>query len=73
MPARLPVLATLHLAALALAALAAGPAAAAGGYTNFETVPLRPLALSPRRLQRLFAVNTPDARLEIFAVRRSAA
>ncbi len=37
------------------------------GYTNFETVPVRPLALSPDG-QRLFATNTPDGRLEVFDV-----
>lgn len=36
-------------------------------FPNFETVPVRPLALSPDGTH-LFAVNTPDARLEIFDV-----
>jgi len=36
-------------------------------FTTFESEPVRPLALSPDGT-RLFAVNTPDARLEIFAV-----
>jgi DNA-binding beta-propeller fold protein YncE len=34
-------------------------------YTLFETLQVRPLALSPNG-KRLFAVNTPDNRLEIF-------
>ena len=46
------------------------PAAPAGAtYTNFETVPVRPLALSPDG-HTLFAVDTPDGRLEIFDVLR---
>ncbi len=40
---------------------------ASATYTNFETVPVRPLALSPDG-RTLFAVNTPDGRLEIFDV-----
>ncbi|MDX2166512.1 MAG: hypothetical protein SF182_05590 [Deltaproteobacteria bacterium] len=43
--------------------VAASPAAAA--FTTFETGPVRPLAMSPDGT-RLFAVNTPDGRLEIF-------
>ncbi len=37
------------------------------GYTNFETEPVHPLALSEDG-RYLFAVNTADDRLEIFAV-----
>jgi DNA-binding beta-propeller fold protein YncE len=37
-------------------------------YTLFESGQVRPLALSPNRSQ-LFAVNTPDGRLEVFDVR----
>jgi len=40
---------------------------AAGDYTLFESGHVRPLALSPDG-RRLFAVNTPDNRLEIFDV-----
>jgi YVTN family beta-propeller protein len=40
---------------------------AAGDYTLFESGQVRPLALSPDG-RRLFAVNTPDNRLEIFDV-----
>ncbi len=36
-------------------------------YTLFESGQVRPLALSPDK-QRLFAVNTPDNRLEIFRI-----
>src|SRR5215510_12006727 len=36
-------------------------------YTLFETLQVRPLALSPSG-KLLFAVNTPDNRLEIFKV-----
>ncbi|WP_420348745.1 YncE family protein [Pelagibius sp.] len=37
-----------------------------GGFTNFETEPLRPLALSGDGAF-LYALNTPDDRLEVFA------
>ncbi len=40
---------------------------AAESYTLFESGQVRPLALSPDR-QRLFAVNTPDNRLEVFRI-----
>ena len=36
------------------------------GFTNFETEPLRPLVLSPDGAH-LYALNTPDDRLEVFA------
>ncbi len=42
-------------------------AAASDNYTLFETGQVRPLALSPSG-RLLFAVNTPDARLEIFVI-----
>src|SRR5512140_169725 len=38
------------------------------GFTLFESGQVRPLALSPDR-QHLFAVNTPDNRLEVYRVR----
>src|SRR5262249_17318808 len=38
-----------------------------GSFVNFESGQVRPLALSPDGT-RLFAVNTPDDRLEIFDV-----
>ncbi|MFM8410842.1 MAG: YncE family protein, partial [Alphaproteobacteria bacterium] len=55
------------LAALAIVAFA-GAAPAADSYTNFETTGhVRPIALSPDG-SKLFAVNTPDSRLEVFTV-----
>jgi DNA-binding beta-propeller fold protein YncE/mono/diheme cytochrome c family protein len=54
--------------ALLLAALLLAPAiATAQSFVNFESGQVRPLALSPSG-ERLFAVNTPDNRLEVFAV-----
>ena len=49
--------------------LAVGVASTAGAapFVEFESGQVRPLALSPDHT-RLFAVNTPDDRLEIFAV-----
>ena len=41
--------------------------AAEPSFVTFESGQTRPLALSPDG-NRLFAVNTPDARLEIFDV-----
>ncbi len=43
------------------------PAFSLGSFVTFESGPVRPLALSPDGT-RLFAANTPDNRLEIFAV-----
>jgi DNA-binding beta-propeller fold protein YncE len=43
-------------------------AAASSPYTLFESGQVRPLAMSPDR-RYLFAVNTPDNRLEIFRIR----
>ena len=54
-------------AALAGLAVASGPAPAEASFVTFESGQVRPLALSPDG-SRLFAVNTPDNRLEIFAV-----
>jgi len=51
------------LAALVLTAAQAR----AGSFVNFETGQVRPLALSPDGT-RLFAVNTPDDRLEVFTI-----
>jgi DNA-binding beta-propeller fold protein YncE len=45
----------------------AGAQSAPGSFVNFEAGHVRPLALSPDGT-RLFAVNTPDARLAIFDV-----
>src|SRR5262245_46015467 len=54
---------------MSLAALVclAGPARAQERTWLFESVPVRPLALSSDGT-RLYAVNTPDAHLEIFDV-----
>src|SRR5262245_38028597 len=52
--------------ALTAVALWAGEIGAQS-FTNFESGHVRPLALSPDG-SRLFAVNTPDNRLEIYGV-----
>ena len=58
----------LRIVALAFTiSLAVALPAAAQSFVNFETGQVRPLALSPDGT-RLFATNTPDNRLEIFAV-----
>jgi len=56
------------LAAAALAgAMLPASSASASSYTLFESGQVRPLALSQNG-QRLYAVNTPDNRLEVFHV-----
>jgi DNA-binding beta-propeller fold protein YncE len=55
------------LAVLVTAGVLTNGLAAAGSFTTFESGQVRPLALSPDG-NRLFAVNTPDAQLEIFDV-----
>src|SRR5437870_7629670 len=55
------------VAALAVLLLAPPVPNAAAAFVEFESGQVRPLALSPDHT-RLFAVNTPDDRLEIFAV-----
>src|SRR5215472_13475420 len=50
-----------------IVAAAARPSAALSSFVLFETGQVRPLALSPDGTH-LFAVNTPDGRLEIFSV-----
>src|SRR5882724_924683 len=65
----------LALVAFALtAALSSAPAknhsteaSTSSSYTLFESGQVRPLALSPDK-RHLFAVNTPDNRLEIFRI-----
>jgi DNA-binding beta-propeller fold protein YncE len=47
--------------------LASSAWVSAGSFTTFESGQVRPLALSPDG-SRLFAVNTPDDRLEVFDV-----
>jgi len=58
---------TAVVAAMTVALLAPVEAGAQPSFINFESGHVRPLALSPDGL-RLFAVNTPDNRLEIFDV-----
>src|SRR5690606_7295961 len=60
------LLAAVCVATILCAVAAAGPVQA-GSFVNFESGQVRPLALSPDG-SRLFAVNTPDNRLEIFTV-----
>src|SRR5215813_518934 len=55
------------LVAVLLACLAAPARPAGATFATFESGQVRPLALSPDGT-RLFAVNTPDDRLEIFTV-----
>jgi DNA-binding beta-propeller fold protein YncE len=52
---------------VALLAALLGARIASAGYTEFESDVVRPLALSADGT-RLFAVNTPDARLEVLRV-----
>jgi DNA-binding beta-propeller fold protein YncE len=47
---------------------ATSPPAASSKYTLFESGQVRPLAMSPDK-RHLFAVNTPDNRLEVFRIR----
>jgi DNA-binding beta-propeller fold protein YncE len=54
-------------AAALAAGLSAGAEASASSFTLFESGQVRPLALSPNG-KLLFAVNTPDNRLEVFRV-----
>src|SRR5262245_13008137 len=56
-----------RLVASLLVVVAFAPVAGAASFVEFESGQVRPLALSPDRTH-LFAVNTPDDRLEIFAV-----
>src|SRR5262245_30301670 len=53
--------------AATLGLLLVGTLPARAAFTTFESGQVRPLALSPDG-SRLFAVNTPDDRLEIFSV-----
>jgi hypothetical protein len=50
-----------------LCVAAATPAGAQTSFVEFESGPVRPLAMSPDGT-RLFAVNTPDNRLEVFSI-----
>ena len=51
----------------ALACFAGAARAKAPAFINFESGPVRPIALAPGGA-RLYAVNTPDNRLEVFEV-----
>jgi len=55
------------LTGAALFGMSAPPAGATSSFTLFESGQVRPLALSPDG-KRLYAVNTPDNRLEIFRI-----
>ena len=66
-PPRRPVLRTVSLLGALVTQLAAAGSVLAGSFVEFETDQVRPIALSPDG-SRLFAVNTPDNRLEIFSV-----
>src|SRR5262245_32854871 len=56
-----------HRLAATLLVVLLGASIAGASFTTFESGQVRPLALSPDGT-RLFAVNTPDDRLEIFDV-----
>jgi len=56
-----------RLAVLLLPLLLVLPALARADFVNFESGQVRPLALSPSG-DALFAVNTPDNRLEVFSL-----
>src|SRR5690242_5299439 len=58
---------SLAITVVALGVLVARHAGAQTTFTNFESGHVRPLALSPNG-SRLFAVDTPDNRLEIYGV-----
>ena len=62
--------ALLGAGALALVTLESALAQASPSFTAFESGQVRPLALSPDG-KLLFAVNTPDNRLEVFQVKSS--
>ena len=55
------------ITAAALVAVLAGPALGQAPFVAFESGPVRPLTISPDGT-KLFAVNTPDNRLEIFDI-----
>ncbi|MEM9387564.1 MAG: hypothetical protein AAGA68_21100 [Pseudomonadota bacterium] len=65
---RRPLTAWVVRLAIALMALGgANPTFAQASFVNFESGQVRPMALSSDR-NRLFVANTPDNRLEVFAV-----
>ncbi|MDI3288559.1 beta-propeller fold lactonase family protein [Polyangium sp. 15x6] len=64
---RRPLLSILAVAPLLAGLSVSAEASADSSYALFESGQVRPVALSPNK-QFLFAVNTPDNRLEIFHV-----
>ena len=60
---------SLAMAAIVALPLLGAPGHAASSFVTFESGQVRPLALSPDG-KLLFAVNTPDNRLEIFRVNK---
>lgn len=58
---------SLFAATLAVSLSFGAEVSATESYTLFESGQVRPLALSPNG-KLLFAINTPDNRLEIFAI-----
>src|SRR6185503_19962897 len=66
---RRPIFAS-FVVALAMVLGAGGPAEASQPFTVFESGQVRPLSLSPDG-KLLFAVNTPDNRLEVLRVKSS--
>jgi DNA-binding beta-propeller fold protein YncE len=69
-PARRLAAGLVFLAPAAIALCSAQPALASPSFTAFESGQVRPLALSPDK-KTLFAVNTPDGRLEVFRINGS--
>ncbi len=66
-PMSLRAFSTVFAASFALLGLAARAGAELPEYTLFEAGQVRPMAMSPDGT-RLFAVNTPNAQLEIYAI-----
>ena len=62
-----PAMLRTRMVMLAMVGVLVAPPAARASFVTFESGQVRPLALSPDGA-RLFAVNTPDDRLEIFDV-----
>jgi len=63
------LLAVFHLLAVLACASRAEPALpAAGRFATFESAPVRPIELSPDG-KRLYVLNTPDNRLEIYRIK----
>ncbi|WP_437680730.1 YncE family protein [Sorangium sp. So ce131] len=60
-------LAGAFVSSLGAVSLSGAPALAAPSFTAFESGQVRPLAISPDR-KLLFALNTPDNRLEVFRI-----